>query len=379
MVAILIMVLICFYERTVAQDTLIVIFDRENFIQGDSIEMEIYTEPYQANRFAQTLHLWIDNIETGQRWKYRYPFIKGRINVGLKIAGGIPTGTYAFNFLLQNQFLAINGKILSKEKNDSSINYLARANGKIPVIDDVVLQPGGVFRVTNFFFTDSALFSFSPAQPKKRNELQIGIETPIDSLFFPAATTAGFITIGRLGNIDTALKQKTAYSFDLSDKRLLREVVVKTKAKTPMDEYKEKYVSGLFGGEDATTVNFLDNDEASSFPDLFSYLVFKIPGLIQLINPENGQPYLAYRNKKVDIYVDEFLDTDFWITGINIQNVAMVKFYHQSLRVGMGLSDRETDGSIAIYTKRPGDRRGNKLSNYTFLIKGYSSMSGEWK
>ena len=67
-----------------AADTLIVIFDRQNFVQGDSVKMEVYTEPFRAGQLAQTLHLWIDNIKTGQRWKFRYPFVKGRYKFSIK-------------------------------------------------------------------------------------------------------------------------------------------------------------------------------------------------------------------------------------------------------------------------------------------------------
>ena len=59
------------------QDSLVTILDKDQYVQGDSILAEIYTEPYRKDATAQTLHLWIDNIKTGQRWKFRYPFLKG--------------------------------------------------------------------------------------------------------------------------------------------------------------------------------------------------------------------------------------------------------------------------------------------------------------
>ena len=109
--SILVFVLTGFAVNASAADTLVVIFDRQNFVQGDSIEMEVYTEPFRAGQPAQTLHLWIDNIKTGQRWKFRYPFVKGRYKFSIKINDSIPNGTYAFNFLLQKKFLAVKGKL----------------------------------------------------------------------------------------------------------------------------------------------------------------------------------------------------------------------------------------------------------------------------
>ena len=379
-VAILLFVFSFMNVKASTADTLVVIFDRENFIQGDSVEMEIYTEPYRNNFPAQTLHLWIDNVKTGQRWKYRYPFLKGRCKIALKISDSIPNGIYAFNFLLQDWFLTIKGKVLNATKQDTSVNYLVKAKGKIPVIDGASLKPMGLFKIDNLFFTDTVLFSFSLVQPKKENKLRIEIETPVDSLFIPVSTAMEFIRIGKTENPrpDTAVLKNT-YSFDIKDKKLLQEVIVKTKTRKPIDEYKDKYVRGLFGNEDAKTLDFLGSDEALSFPDLFTYLTFKFPTLTQKINAETGQPFLAYRNESVDIYVDEFLDTDFSLSRVSIQDVAMVKFFSQSFRLGGGLNDSGLGGSIAIYTKSPQDKKGNKLSNYTFFIKGYSTMSVEWK
>ena len=42
------------HANAVTTDTLVVIFDRLNFVQGDSIEMEAYTEPFKNNQPAQT-------------------------------------------------------------------------------------------------------------------------------------------------------------------------------------------------------------------------------------------------------------------------------------------------------------------------------------
>ena len=166
---------------------------------------------------------------------------------------------------------------------------------------------------------------------------------------------------------------------DPADTKLLKEITLQTKAKKQVDEYIAKNVSGLFGGGDARTLDLLSSDEALSYPDLFTYLVFKFPGLTQKINSLTGQPFLTYRNETVDIYVDEFLDTDFNISSVSIQDIAMVRFYGQSFRMGGGISDDGFGGSIAIYTKKPEDKKRNKLGNYTFYVKGYSPRYIEWK
>ncbi|MBK6378809.1 MAG: hypothetical protein IPF72_03330 [Chitinophagaceae bacterium] len=132
LLSILLCALSSLHVKAISSDTLVVIFDRQQFVQGDSIEMEVYTEPYQNNQPAQTLHVWIENVKTGQRWKYRYPFLKGRYKVSLKINDSIPNGVYAFNFLLQKKFLAVYGKLKNAEYDDKAVNFMATTKIKHP-------------------------------------------------------------------------------------------------------------------------------------------------------------------------------------------------------------------------------------------------------
>jgi hypothetical protein len=375
-VSILVIVLAAFGPQVFAADTLIVIFDRQQFVQGDTIHMEVYTEDHKPGP-AQTLHLWIDNLETGRRWKYRYPYLKGRYKFSMLISDSIPAGAYAFNFLLDGRFLTVNGKLLNAGKQDSSINFVAKANNRVPVIEGAAVDKAGKFIIDQLLFTDTVLFSFSRPVQKKENPLQIRIETPLDSSFRPKAIATEFIIIGSAAQTASA-----SYNFDMltPGEKMLQEITLQTKAKKAFEEYIEKNVSGLFGSGEARTFDLLSSDEALSYPDLFSYLTAKIPGLMQRTNPENGQQFITYRNEKVDMYVDEVLDTDFNLSSVALTDVALVRFFNQSFRLGGGIGDDGFGGSVAIYTKRrQGRGAGNKLSNYTFLIKGYNAKTTHWE
>ncbi len=384
-VSILVFVLSALAVKATASDTLVVIFDRQQFVQGDTLNIEVYTENYaehtgdKVDQPAQTLHLWIDDKKTGRRWKYRYPFLKGRQKIALRISDSIPNGDYAFNFLLQNQFLAIKGKIVNVTKQDTSINFLAKGKNKVPIIDGADVQASGNFKIDQLYYADSVLFSFSKPINKKENPLKLIIETPLDSAFIPEAIANEFIIVGNTGIIPNSGMSASPYIFDLNDHpdtRLLKEITLQTKAKKQLDEYISKNVSDLFGYDDAKTLDLMDSDEALSFPDLMSYLVYKFPELRQMSNSENGQPYLTLRNETVDIYVDEFMDD---ISRVSIQDVAMVRFFRQSLRLSSGMNNEGFGGTIAIYTKKPEDKKGNKLSNYTFYVKGYTPKNIVWK
>jgi hypothetical protein len=378
-ISIIVLAFTCLQVKAVSSDTLVVIFDRQKLVQGDSIEMEVYTEPYRQNQPAQTLHLWIENVKTGLRWKYRYPFLKGRYKFSLKITDSIPNGTYAFNFLLQKKFLAVKGKLNNAAEKDKEINYFARSGKKPPIIEGTSLQPGGFFEINNLYFTDSLFFGFSPSQKSKYNRLKISLETPIDSAFIPEALATEFITVG-VNEAENSANKAVKYNYVFSvvskkNKELMQEVVLISKEKTRRKNFEEQNVSALFDSDNSITLDFYDSDELSSYTDIYSYLVNKMPGLRIETNPENGQPLLYWRNEKTDIYVDEFADTDFSPYSISVQDIEMIKIYRPGNRMALdGLG-----GSVAIYTKRRSTRPGNRLSNYSFYVKGYTQKNADWK
>jgi hypothetical protein len=363
--------------KATASDTLVVIFDRQQFVQGDSIEMEVYTEPFKSNQPAQTLHLWIENVKTGQRWKYRYPFLKGRYKVSLKINDSIPNGVYAFNFLLQKKFLAVHGKLKNAEYEDKEVNYIATTKSKAPIIDGVELDSEGAFQIDNLFYTDSVYFGFSPVKKSKINPLKISLETPIDSAFIPEISTAELITIGYPVNIpvDYVGSPNIISKLNRKEKGLLKEVMVETKVKTKRKQFEEENVSGLFASDNAKTIDFYESDELKNYPDIYSYLTANIAGLVTHNDEQTGRTILYWRKEKVNIFVDEFLDVDFSPLSLSVQDIELVKIYSPGSRLGLD----GFGGSVAIYTRRMSNRPGNKLSNYSFYVKGYTQKNAEWK
>ena len=376
-ISVIVFMLSAFAVKANAADTLVVILDRQNFVQSDSIEMEVYTDPFRADQPAQTLHLWIDNIKTGQRWKFRYPFLRGRYKFSLKINDSIPTGTYAFNFLLQKKFLALHGKLKNADYEEKAVNYIATTKNKAPIIDGAELDNTGSFKIDNLFYTDSVYFGFSPVQKSKANKFKIAIETPIDSAFTPTATLIEFITIGSAEILKEEAVEK-GYTFSMADKKdkqLLREFVVRTKLQTKREKFENENVSGLFSSDNAKTIDFYESDELTNYPDIYGYLTANVAGLTTYNDEETGKTILYWRKEKVNIFVDEFLDVDFSPLSLSVQDIELVKIFSPGSRLGLD----GFGGSVAIYTKRMSNRPGNKLSNYNFYVKGYTQKNAVWK
>ncbi len=378
-VTVFIFVLSALQVKAITADTLIVIFDRQYFVQGDSIEMEVYTDPFRNNQPAQTLHLWIENVKTGQRWKFRYPFLKGRYKFSLKINDSISNGVYAFNFLLQKNFLTVNGKLKNAEEEDKAVNYIAITKNKAPIIDGASLGPDGGFKIDNLFYTDSVYFGFSPVQKSKTNRLKIAIETPVDSVFIPETTATEFVTVGlsetQSEQKDTAMAGYVFSAVNKKDKQLLQEIVLKTKQKGKKEQFEKENVSGLFASDNAKTIDFYESDELKNYPDIYSYLTANIAGLTTFNDEQTGRTILYWRKEKVNIFVDEFPDIDFSPLSLSVQDIEMIKIYSPGSRLGLD----GFGGSVAIYTRRMSNRPGNKLSNYSFYVKGYTPKKSDWK
>jgi hypothetical protein len=375
-ISILLLALSSLQVKAASADTLVVIFDKQNFVQGDSIEMEVYTEPFRTDRPAQTLHLWIENVKTGQRWKYRYPFLKGRYKIALKINDSIPNGTYAFNFLVQKKFLAVKGKLKNAAESDNAINYVATMRNRAPIIDGAEVDSEGSFKIDNLFYTDSVCFGFSPAQKSKENKLKISIETPIDSVFTPETSLTEFVTIGPVETVGSGATEK-AYVFSMEDKKnaqLLQEIVLRTKQLSKREKFENENVSSLFASGNARTFDFYENDELKNYPDIYSYLTANVAGLTSFTDEETGRTVLYWRNQNVNIYVDEFYDANFSPVSLSVQDIELVKVYSPGSRMLDGFN-----GAVAIYTRRMSSRSGNRLSNYSFYVKGYTPKSAEWK
>ena len=375
-ISILLFALSSLQAKAAKADTLVVIFDRQQFVQGDSIEMEVYAEPFRADQPAQTLHVWIDNIKTGRRWKFRYPFLKGRYKFSLRVSDSIPNGMYAVYFLVQNKFLAVKGKLTNAAEEDTAINFIATTKNKAPIIDGVELNNDGSFKIENLFYTDSVYFGFSPVKKSKVNPLKISFETPIDSAFIPESSTAELITIGYTTDIPVDYVGNNIMSkLNRKEKDLLKEVVVQTKQKGKREKFEKENVSGLFASDNAKTIDFYENDELKNYPDIYSYLTANVAGLTTYNDEETGKTILYWRKEKVNIFVDEFLDVDFSPISLSVQDIEMVKIFSPGSRLGLD----GFGGSVAIYTRRMSSRPGNRLSNYSFYVKGYTKKNADWK
>ncbi len=163
------------------------------------------------------------------------------------------------------------------------------------------------------------------------------------------------------------LADEMARLIDQFEGKLLENVTLKSKTKTPVEILDEKYTSGMFSSGDGYQFDLVNDKFASGTPNIFTYLQSKVPGLnITVVGTDVS---MQWRGGQPLLYLDEVpAQTDF-MQNININDVAYIKVFRPPFYGGPGGSA----GAIAVYTRKGGDIQrepGKGLSSST--INGYS-------
>jgi hypothetical protein len=171
---------------------------------------------------------------------------------------------------------------------------------------------------------------------------------------------------------------------DIAEKnrvKTLENVIVKSKAKSPVQVMDEKYASGLFSGGDGYQFDLVNDPFAKSAIDIFTYLQGKVAGL--QISGNGANTTLTWRQGTPSLYLDEMSSDVSMVSSISVQDVAYIKVFRPPFMGGFNGGN----GAIAIYTRRGNDTRNepgkglanNKVDGYTpikeFYSPNYSSFS----
>ncbi len=180
-----------------------------------------------------------------------------------------------------------------------------------------------------------------------------------------------------IGNIDSLIINRAKYFADQiykfgngSKVNVLQEVIVKTKARSKIDELDKKYASGLFSGGDAVTFDFVNDPQSSSFPNIFTYLQGRVAGLQITNNGSNVS--LLWRGSATTTFLNEMQVDANTLSTISVADIAYVKVFRPPF---FGAFGGGSGGAIAIYTRKGGDQPINpgKGLDRSF-ITGYSVM-----
>ncbi len=369
-------------------DSIPVYLNTKNVRPGDTLEFNWNGNIIGKGYATASLHLWIDHIASGKRWKLRYPILNGSSEGSLIISDSLPEGIYAFNFMASEQFIEIKGKVQNvkiktaynyetKKKDTIAVFELPKMKGKemrytllgqasILHNDYVNVDAEGGYKIPAIVFGDSAQLLFDPG--RGRGVYWISLETPLDSVFTPFHSETVFVGVQKKDVSKVQLKDTASYVFEFEDAYpdavVLDEIVLKGKSNA--EKFEDDFVSKLFkASPDAKTIDALDNNELMRSNSILTFLQSRVGGLF--IRSDGITTNVTWRGAPVDFYINEF-PVDVNSLNLSPMDVALIKVHPPPSQ----LRSLTNGGAIAIYTKRGKYEDQKGVPQYNFMIKGYT-------
>lgn len=238
----------------------------------------------------------------------------------------------------------------------------------------------GYFETPGLYFEDTATIYVRNNAEKNRDKK---VELEIKSTSLPQKYSApvqkdivgqvipAFLKSNGLRNNNPVRSVTAAIDFDTSFK-MLEELVVMARAKTPTESLEKQYSKGVFAGASRTTIDFVNDRPNYSGGNIFDYLKGRYSYMQVTGNYPNYA--LVFRNNRslgsgaflpMALYLDEFqVDASMLIT-VPMNDIAMVRIY------GAGLAG--PSGALAVYTKRDAGIRPSVYDNTSkFSLPGFS-------
>jgi hypothetical protein len=285
----------------------------------------------------------------------------------LQIRGAVYNGGTFDNKLVQSITMVLQSK-------DSSKQYFFA-----PIAPDASFSQRGLI----FFDTVRVFYKINGDKKVAPNTLAnftyslptVSYPTQIQLYHFAKPDTAGLSYLMYM----EAQAKKIKKTFD--SVVVLKEVVVQSKAKSPIDVLDEKYTSGLFSSKDSYAFDVQNDNHATGATNVFQYLQNLIPGMTMSIPilgangaedaNSNNVPGLNWRDGTPDIFLNEMLSDAEQTMGIQMSDIAYIKVFRPPF---MGSSGSGPSGAIAIYTKKPADLKNESLKGLSnAILTGYTN------
>ena len=169
--------------------------NKNAFTKGETISINCHLNSFEQDsiHFA-TVYLFIENIETKEKWQYRYPLINGTTESELTVGETLKNGSYAFTFVPRRSFFNLSGAI--EDGDDKEFTYTMLLPEQKEMVKTFKTDQNGHFELQGLLFADTSIFSFSPAFTDTKNAYQVNLVTNLDSAFHSSLIQTTLIHIG---------------------------------------------------------------------------------------------------------------------------------------------------------------------------------------
>ena len=306
-------------------------------------------------------------------------------------------GRYDWNQVIKNEFpklnylvesgISISGTLTKADGKKSipgKINLWINGEDSTTIASEATVNEKNQFYISDLDFKKSATVFYQGTNIDKENAL---VSVHINPAFFDTLKTPHKAPMIDLDptysneklNVFTEEILKQKRKEQEAEGKMLSEVILRSKKRSPTDSLNHLYASDLFFNSDQT----LAMDSNMVYYDIFQYLSRKVPG-IKIIDSDFGKQVTFTRYEGLDALSDNVRSTvQFYlnevpvsvdiISALNPNDVGMVKVYKGITGIALG-ADR---GAIAIYTTKERsvkDWRNKGFNSFSRL--GYSTTRG---
>jgi hypothetical protein len=339
-----------------------------DFLLSNEIRGKIYNPAYYFSSDADSVTDHLDLVMLTNGWR-KFDWDKMR-------TGTLPKLKYS----IETEYMTFKGKIISGSKkklpNDLLLNLGIEVKNGSKQLSFLPIMKDGSFEDKNVIFFDTATISYSI---NGKNYLTLISQIQFENGFLnqvPKKTALSPIAFEQNWNNPLVIEKMNEYLNreaklrKLIEASTLKEVVVKSRIKTPKELLEKEYATGLFTGETGTSFDILADLSAIGFPNIMSYLQGRVAGL-QIIF-DRGSAKAFWQGSLTDVFVNESLTPMDAVLEIPVSDIAYVKTIRPPF---VGSVGGGPGGAIAIYTKRGNSEREIAMVRSkmeTATLAGYS-------
>ena len=281
-----------------------------------------------------------------------------------------------FPYQADTTYLSIEGKVdkLSdnKIKKAELVNLILVAKDSSKQFVFTPLNPDGSFGEHNLILFDTTKIFY------QLNKISLPVRSHINikNTFLPYDSTRAMRYLQTFLSDTTGLARIKAITEErkrveaLMQQTTLKEVIVKTKIKTRLQELNERYATGLFDSQDAYQFSVIDDPSATVSLSAFAYLQAKVAGL-QISNAYSTDPRVIWRGASPSFYLDEVPVDASMLASISMTQIAFIKVFRPPF---FGAFGGGSGGAIAVYTKKGDDTRTQFSGLEYALLAGYTPV-----
>ncbi|HEY1871466.1 MAG TPA: hypothetical protein VGG71_10430, partial [Chitinophagaceae bacterium] len=245
-------------------------------------------------------------------------------------------------------------------------------------VEQTVVDASGNFSNPNIILYDTSKIYYKISGTEGfANSSVVSFNNSIPSAKLLATDTANraFLSDTATENYKRKLAAEQMRLFKLQQGTTLSDVVVTTRAKSPLQLMDERYTSPLFSSGDAYQFDVVNDPFAKSAFSVLQYLQGKVAGLTITTASEPGSSgSVSWRGGTPDFFLNEMPVQIDDLSSINMSDVAYVKVFRPPF---IGSTGGGANGAIAVYTRKGGeptpDNGRKQVIPYKMII-GYTAQ-----